>query len=678
MLISAGLVVTSLTAVGPPPLGVVHVPLGDHEYLRVLYGANGAGKSTVLAALHDALSGVARGDALYLNVEVRENPLGWDASLLRDLSKAARAAVLSRPAGGNVEVNYLAGLVPADEVDLEDVAALAGLVDQLRHDLFLLIDDQPELAPLVSGPQSLQLSMRAVGTRERPAWDLYVAAVPAPGGEWAERIRGFAPSVSEAMLSTFRAIKFDEIEALTPQAAWSFWVWRLLVRRPEAPPDWVPVPLLRFGRLDRTPDHIAVLFPDGDPVAAAAGSLRALSETRSFARWVGDDLELNPDLLEEMEMMSSSATSIITHLLGQHFEVEIAFTDPATWHSSPTLEWLHVDRARNLKVSLHNLSAAQRRWAAIGIDIATARHGLDLPVVLILDEPERSLHPAAVEQLAESLKDSYGHDLANENVLVSPVVATHAPAFLNSADIRFHVVRRSDGTIDLRAIEFDSLDRPEDLAAELGCTVADLLNMVTRWVIVEGEHDAALVKTVFATTLRERRWQVFAMRGARNAAAAVNSRFLLDFSRADICIVLDHIGDTAMELWFAAHSAGLEGRTSEATRLLEQLADHPGNEIRYLSEAAKEALGRNQLHRIRAVGLEKPDILAYLDPADLGLLASWEDLRREFARTHRGPKSGSDWKKWLRDRGAKINTGSIERAARRMQHLGDLTKILDA
>ncbi len=155
----------------------------------------------------------------------------------------------------------------------------------------------------------------------------------------------------------------------------------------------------------------------------------------------------------------------------------------------------------------------------------------------------------------------------------------------------------------------------------------------------------------------------------------VDLLFLLDFTDATLRIVLDHIDAEAVEQFNRARDLYLDGKYGQSRQLLEQMggssASATSSEIGHLARAAVEAVGRRTFERIEFVGLERPDILHYLDPADLGLTSSWNELFDQYRKTHPGKISGSAYKTWLKDNHRmKTNDDRLRTAALHLDDLG--------
>ncbi len=259
--------------------------------------------------------------------------------------------------------------------------------------------------------------------------------------------------------------------------------------------------------------------------------------------------------------------------------------------------------------------------------------------------------------------------------------ATHAPALVNPDRFNVvHVDRHQNGEVRANRMQFTQWAEPKRLAAELGWTVADVLQKIRKWIVVEGQHDMVVLDAVFGNELAERGWALAPLHGARQVSTAFTSRILLDFTEATIRVVLDHIDAEAVKQFDKARDLYLDGQYGQSKRLLEQMgsqkAPAASAEVDHLARAAAEAVGRRTLHRIEFVGLARPDILNYLDPADLGLTSSWDELLDQYRKIHPGRMSGSAYKKWLKKRGMKTNDDRLRTAALRLDDLGDLYAVI--
>lgn len=239
----------------------------------------------------------------------------------------------------------------------------------------------------------------------------------------------------------------------------------------------------------------------------------------------------------------------------------------------PAPEWLRAqawgfqgEPARVLvyggEVPAELLSSAARRWIAFSLEIAftqlrevliakTASGQQDerssrvpapspLRSLLIVDEPEMHLHPAAQREVRDWLIER-----AREGATV--LVATHSPTLLALPTGRAAIVAVSsdaDAGTHARRIDSALLDELDGDMDQLGITRVDWLQAVAGVILVEGKHDRIVLETFFHQALVASRLVVLPLRGSNNAWALVDSEFfrtigirqwvLLDNTRSDL------------------------------------------------------------------------------------------------------------------------------------------------
>ncbi|MDD0858032.1 hypothetical protein NHF46_10105 [Arthrobacter alpinus] len=200
----------------------------------------------------------------------------------------------------------------------------------------------------------------------------------------------------------------------------------------------------------------------------------------------------------------------------------------------------------------------------------------------------------------------------------------------------------------------------------LGVRPSDILTMTRVAVIVEGVHDQIVLEKCLANDLRESGAKVFAMRGTNNAAALPDMQFLFDALDAPILVVVDHVAQSRIQpIWARANAAVLANNRKSAEKALQELSLRAtSKEEHVLAELGLRAIQIGRFSRIVPFGLERPDILDYLEPSHFNLDASeWQPYKDEWMSTRIG-RNGDSFKDFLRNKhSAKINTNSVEQAA---------------
>jgi hypothetical protein len=179
---------------------------------------------------------------------------------------------------------------------------------------------------------------------------------------------------------------------------------------------------------------------------------------------------------------------------------------------------------------------------------------------------------------------------------------------------------------------------------ELGLDPADLLQATRLFVIVEGEHDLAVLNPLLGLDVASTRIKTMAMRGTRGLKSVLDARLILEFTSANVIIVLDHTrGRLVSEVWDSAKEAAERGNRAKAIRILSRL-EADTNEERLLNEFCRKAISAGIHDRFRVFGFTKPDIIEYL-PVEKVVpgATSWDSLKREWDQT-------MDFKKFLRQK----------------------------
>ena len=287
------------------------------------------------------------------------------------------------------------------------------------------------------------------------------------------------------------------------------------------------------------------------------------------------------------------------------WELQLALGEPVDWFRGKLPGWVLRDE-HSVDVPLGALSAAQRRWAAAAIELALLEPDHDArPILLLTDEPETGLHRRAEWRLAAGLDH-----LSNERQS-GGLIATHSPAFLSLPVRRVRVRRDLKGMIEVE--DFYGLPGDDDL----GLTDADLLALTRVFVVVEGEHDEIVLKTLFGSELGRAQARMLVLRGGKRAWSAPYTEWLLDISDAPMLVILDALGeDVVSRHWSEAQRCVAAGDRDGAMTVLDQLKRINEGEGGFLSSLGKEALELGVLDRIHAAGLGKDDILRYLPGGD--------------------------------------------------------------
>jgi hypothetical protein len=215
----------------------------------------------------------------------------------------------------------------------------------------------------------------------------------------------------------------------------------------------------------------------------------------------------------------------------------------------------------------------------------------------------------------------------------------------------------------------------------MGVAVSSLIAFIRLIVIVEGEHD----RIVLESLLNAQNYsvgteiQVLPIRGANNLMTALEAEFL-DFTDSMVLVVLDNVRqDRLADVYAAGMSNSIGGGSADRRALFEARAKCAGHEEQIVGDIIVKRSRRGDLSRIIFCGLSKRDIIEYLDPRDLGLSKSHDQLRSEYeSLAESDPLSKTTFKDFVRVReGVRLGLDDITSAAENLENIHpDLGNVL--
>lgn len=449
-------------------------------------------------------------------------------------------------------------------------------------------------------------------------------------------------------------------------------------------PEWACLPVMEVGDVSDAPVAVVDALREIDQSVLDDATLEAVLEVSGGnpIEILADDVEYTPAARRLIDERARQAFALASMVLSPAPRPVFDLGRPQRWLRGDVPRWKAT--LGDDVVALHQLSWAERRWSCIGIALANAvlpepaarefgapeQRSLPEPRVLVCDEPERGLHRRAEQHLSSAL-----HQAALA-VGAPVIVATHSPALLN--DPRVTVVHVSRDVSTGRAMTStltpstrSALDR-ELLAAELGLTPADLLQMTRVFVLVEGPHDRIVVEHLLGDDLDAAYATCIPVGGAKALTTLLDSDLLFSFTDAHVVLVLDNLNQAVIgEIWVRITAAYTAGDDQAAKRALRDLERIPGGEAGWLRNLAEQALTNGMLDRIHVHGLHEPDVICYLPPEFfVEGASSWEPLVADWRR-HFAPRPPVDLKAWLREnRRGRISKKTIEAATRALQQTG--------
>lgn len=655
--------------------------------LTVLYGQNGAGKSTILESLACALTG-RRGRLpveLHLNIPVTRT---WTPP------REARIGDHVIPLGGERLHKHLP-LCPRTMIDgLRSSDDLPGETVRSWERSRLSCFDEEGLAQAASAQHSLALV--PVGS-DRPQWQVWLTADPTDATlkPWVDQ--------AEALLSRF-AQQQDALEASFGQddlsdggrsqieeelllLGWDLdsdpWItsgtsvplsryrdddfriyWENVVRYwretgiPTAPKDGLPVLLAHLTTVEALTWPLGLTEPSDDSLQSEF--LRRLETVAAPIRHRENKSVLQSALDIECHTLTESSNTICGSLLTNAPNLKAYLAPSWDLQFTSQFEWLagtpDAPAKRSSYRPFSQLSAAEQRWARIAALLAMQerqQEGTEAwtpmyrATALVIDEPEAHLHRAAEKHAAEGLRSLI------PDRLDYLVVATHSPHLLDVPDAHLLWVHSNEPHVFTGA----DLDRIESL----GLLPSDLLSITRTILIVEGHHDELVLKSLIGDQLRAANTRIVPLHGGKGLSSVVDSQVLFHFTQARVVGLLDNISARRVtEVWEHANVLAAQQGVEPAVKYIHEAL--PGkedgksvSENLYMRQWFTEALKAPDSFprsRMAPFGLEKADILEYLPvQAFVSTASSWEALRDEWRAHSQSRTTNSlqarNFKAWL-------------------------------
>lgn len=666
---------------GPAPIGVVHLKWSPG--LTVLYGDNGAGKTTILRAISALLRGERTpGGRAYLHVRISESvePFDFeDDSLTLDLVGGITEWVKDQNFTPDGSLFFEDRSMDFD--DFEELLSSPGLESYIRATVgSLWARDANGAAVTDAVARHRVFSLCAEG-----------------GGRWA--ILGAIPYAAEPeLIATVTedvsggSLVFDErdvhwnrpgdgslIDAMRSATATLQDAALFMVSSPET---WVPIPVGRIGSLDSDlmPDPVESSEVSVDTITQSfllSGGAGAVDDLFSFIpanNGSGAMVGVSDDLSILLAQIGEKADSVIGGLLPHFPGLRLELQPPQSWLDGKFVSWVATDRPSGVDVPLEALSAAQSRWASLAVQTALWMGTPGGPhSVMLIDEPELALNSETSAQVAD--------ELAQLGDVVPVIVTSHSAAFLNLPEARLvHVERDLQGFTAVAPLATPATLSLLDLTAKLGLSPADALQLTRLWLVVEGRHDQALLQAVFGDELADLRVEILPTHGAHNVRSVIESQLLMLYTTAPVLVLLDMSGYGHLaEIWRNARTAANEGHEGVAKRMLMEAAET--SDLSKVERAAVDlalaAIDTGHWRRLHLHVLSKPDIIYYL-PAGAVVPGhgTWDEITAAY-RQDRFEREGI--KEWLKRRHAiGVSTKSISRTARNLDEVDqDLTDLLN-
>lgn len=374
-----------------------------------------------------------------------------------------------------------------------------------------------------------------------------------------------------------------------------------------------------------------------------------------------------------LEQLTTAAQRRYSQLLVDAPQLLLARVSDIEALTGPAIQWRAYLDDQETTIPLSALSTAQSRWARIAIADTTHEYSDRVITLWVIDEPEAGLHRSAEAHMAAGL-------VAVSAKPGTPIIAaTHSPMLLDNPSTNVVEVDRGPNGAVLKRLK--GVDRSS--MRSLGLQPSDLLNRVRTFLLVEGPHDRAVLEATVGDQLRAAGVNVVWVDGSKQMKAAIEGQFLCEFSDARLVAMVDNLDPNVVtDAWRAAkETLANEHDVRAAREALERvLPNGISTEITCIRQFLVRSLELGQESRAAVQAMSKPDIIMYLNPSDLlPTNEGWEELWAQFEQQLNSRNRSTNLKAWLTKQfGVEITTEAIAEAATKLDRVHpDFTRLVE-
>jgi len=332
---------------------------------------------------------------------------------------------------------------------------------------------------------------------------------------------------------------------------------------------------------------------------------------------------------------------------------------PQKWIDGSGAELEVMDSATGSWVDYRKISNAQRLVLCIVIQIIDAKKSGE-PVIVFGDEIDGGLHVSAIRSLYRFI----------DTETTTSYLATHSPTALSLPSLgRLHISRGYKGRIFGQP--WSPTENFQSDARALGIDPVHLLSVATGLIFVEGPHDKAALNVLIEAGWPDKHPNFFVIvvptMGHTNLSALADSFLLTELTDVPIIAVTDSanaewLSDIHKKACKLARLGTKPGRIISDLQIMTKLTNATPEE-KSLLNLLISSINKGSVERIKPYGMSKPDIIHYLNPKDLGIESTWDDLWLEYKKGSRSMK----FKQWLTtEKNASISERSIKEAFRNL------------
>ncbi|MER6971133.1 hypothetical protein ABT304_08775 [Nocardioides sp. NPDC000445] len=625
------------------PLRETWVDLSSRS--QILYGLNGAGKTTVLDSLKHALLGKVGGGRLLTRLPFNDSDLGVQfADALSLILTGSHVLMLEQA----IEM-FLAAQRDTRELEFDRRISQARLGWDVPGSRF----DDLDWSGLLEAISQSDVWLFTPTAQGGSTWSVAPVTLIEGSSRWSEHLAELKLILGHEDGPLPGDVGLDLLWFEEPEGDAPVGIVGSLMERSTAAVAWNP--WWPFGQ---------VISDDPVDVARLTRSHLA-SGTRTRWGFGPSGIERGPVLDARVREIERRANLAVADLLMDSPALSLALGDDTAWFAGRSCTWSATRFEGDVPLPPGRLSWAEQRWMQIAVRLAIA-HELNASfdrqtaevmeddwnpadavesratTWLILDEPERGLHRRAESWMASGIGR-----LTESGV--RPILATHSPDLLDHGLGDVNYVRRRDQN---RPGSVISMRDFAGVREDLGLNPSDLLRRTRGIALVEGEHDLEILRGMIGTELQRLGVEVLPLRGGRQLKTIVDSRFLYEFTDAVLFPVLDDLSlGPITELW---DKVVAEARTRPASEVISDLKgalkEQLGKGSEFLEEFLTASVKNGTFDRVQPLGIPQSDILECLPVTDFVPGAeSWQAVRSQAERNNGGvAPSETKFKEFLR------------------------------
>ena len=318
-------------------------------------------------------------------------------------------------------------------------------------------------------------------------------------------------------------------------------------------PDWLPRNLVElYISQSVLAPQMAFDLAEGKPLTASEFFAITPVNPETAHTEVEWNVRVKEVYQELMEQLIETTHHFLPTFVSESWIVTHQFSPPTFGNQSIQIKLRSRDSGSDDWINLTNASEGVKRWVTISLAIASIslsarlsqegeQYFLDLfddqervevpHYYFLMDEPEAHLSSKAIDSLASPIAH-----LAPMTTLIT----THSPRLIDGLEERatFRGIRGTGRTKEIDSFSLTDFVDLRGFEKEMGLRASELLLRSGRLLLVEGDHDAIVLKHWFGVRLEDRGIYVVKTSGTSHLNAILKLPLIRDVSKR-VAVLLD-------------------------------------------------------------------------------------------------------------------------------------------